>query len=111
MIRARGAFAAEHIFTALPTSPARMHFCIVARKTSLLIDEPNRKRARSTMMPIVRIDQKRMGHIPHPPSLKCSYAPCILVVLQFASRLSHLEVPRAFTTGLETLLVYRSCSA
>ena len=29
-----GAFAAEHIFTAFATSPARMHFCIVARKTS-----------------------------------------------------------------------------
>src|SRR5262249_41977746 len=39
-------------------------------------------RARSTMMPIVRIDQKRMGHMPHPPSLKCSYAPCICQLLQ-----------------------------
>ena len=41
-MRASGAFAAEHILTAFATSPARMHFCIVARKTSLLIDEPNR---------------------------------------------------------------------
>ncbi len=41
-MRASGAFAAEHIFTALATSPARMHFCIVARNTSLLIDAPNR---------------------------------------------------------------------
>jgi len=41
-MRASGAFAADAIFTALATSPARMHFCIVARKTSLLIDAPNR---------------------------------------------------------------------
>ena len=41
-MRASGAFAAEHILTALATSPARMHFCIVARNTSLLIEEPNR---------------------------------------------------------------------
>src|SRR6478735_11973063 len=92
-MRASGAFAAEHIFTALATSPARMHFCIVARKTSLLIEEPNRKRERSTMMPIVTIDQNRMGHMPHPPSLKCSYAACIFVVLQFARAL-HLEAAR-----------------
>src|SRR5262245_42731423 len=36
------------------------------------------------MTPMVKIDQKRMGHIPHPPSLKCSYAACILAVLPFA---------------------------
>src|SRR5690606_23256592 len=85
-MRASGAFAAEHIFTAFATSPARMHFCIVARNTSLLMDEPNRYNERSTMMPIVRIDQNRMGHMPHPPSLNASYAPCIASVLQFASR-------------------------
>jgi hypothetical protein len=39
-MRASGAFAAEHILTAFATSPARMHFCIVARNTSLLMDEP-----------------------------------------------------------------------
>src|SRR5271154_6996201 len=38
-MRASGALAAEHILTALATSPARMHFCMVARKTSLLIDD------------------------------------------------------------------------
>jgi hypothetical protein len=49
------------------------------------MDEPNRKRARSTMIPIVMIDHRRMGHMPHPPSLKASYNPCIACVLQFAS--------------------------
>ena len=41
-MRANGAFAAEHILTALAMSPARMHFCIVARNTSLLMDDPNK---------------------------------------------------------------------
>src|SRR5262245_31961187 len=76
-MRARGALAAEHIFTAFATSPARMHFCIVARKTSLLIVEPYRYSARSMMMPIVMIDQRRIGYIPQPPSLKCFQMPAI----------------------------------
>src|ERR1700722_17358540 len=69
-MRASGALAAEHIFTALATSPARMHFCIVARNTSLLIDAPKRESALSTMTPMVMMDQKRITYIPQPPSLK-----------------------------------------
>src|SRR5579864_5647899 len=70
-MRARGALAAEHILTAFATSPARMHFCIVARNTSLLMDEPYRYSALSTMTPIVMMDQKRITYMPQPPSLKC----------------------------------------
>src|SRR3954447_1576631 len=76
-MRARGAFAAEHIFTALAMSPARMHFCIVARNTSLLIADPNRYSARSTITPTSMMDQKRMMYIPQPPSLKCFHAAAI----------------------------------
>ena len=36
--RASGAFAAEQSLIARPMSPARMHFCIVARNTSRLIE-------------------------------------------------------------------------
>ena len=69
-MRARGALAAEHILMARPTSPARMHFCIVARNTSLLIDALYTKIARSTMMPMARIWNSRMGYMPQPPSWK-----------------------------------------
>ncbi len=80
-MRASGAFAAEHILTALATSPAKMHFCIVARNTSLLIDDPNKYNARSTMMPMVIIDQRTIGYIPQPPSVKCFHKPAIWILL------------------------------
>src|SRR5579863_7411001 len=76
-MRASGAFAAEHILTAFAISPARMHFCIVARNTSLLIDAPKRYSDLSTRTPIVMIDQKRITYIPHPPSLKCFHTAAI----------------------------------
>src|SRR5579883_882929 len=92
-MRASGALAALHIFTALAMSPARMHFCIVARNTSLLIEAPNKYRARSTMTPIVTIDQPRMKYIPQPPSLKCFQTAAIVVFLPFPGLTGRAPAP------------------
>jgi hypothetical protein len=62
--------AAEHILTALAMSPARMHFCMVAKNTSLLIDAPNRYTERSAITAIEQMSQNRMSHIAHPPAWK-----------------------------------------
>src|SRR5580700_2232989 len=76
-MRASGALAAEHILTAFAMSPARMHFCIVARNTSLLIEAPKRYSALSKITPRVMMDQRRMTYIPQPPSLKCFHTTAI----------------------------------
>src|SRR5689334_2141327 len=54
------------------------------------------------MMPIVRTDQNKMGHMPHPPSLKCSYMKCIFVVLQSPRVLHHRGTARRYRNGLMT---------
>ena len=75
-MRARGAFALEQSLMARPTSPARMHFWMFDRNASLLIELWNRYIARSMVIANTNSSQNTMGHMPHPPSLKCVFRLC-----------------------------------
>src|SRR6516225_9031217 len=107
-MRASGAFAAEHILTALAMSPAKMHFCIVARNTSLLMEAPKRYSDLSTMNPIVMMDQKRITYIPQPPSLKCFHTAAIEhPPLERAFFLARLRAPPAKRDSARATLTER----
>jgi hypothetical protein len=75
-MRASGAFALEQSLMARPTSPARMHFWMFDRNASLLIDALEQvHRALDGDREHEHI-QNTMGHMPHPPSLKCVFRLC-----------------------------------